>query len=273
LDAEQYRTFVDSLRGAEVVAKHSFEQETFFSACMPIEELAKMGDETLSHGCMKPVGLTDPRSGRMPHAVVQLRPENLEGALYGMVGFQTRLKFGDQERIFRSLPGLERARFARLGSIHRNTFVKSPAVILPTLQHGIRKNVIFAGQLTGAEGYVAAVATGLVAGINAARKAMGAEPFLPPRETLVGGLLRYISGAPARQFQPMNPNFGLVPSLGARVREKQRRNLLLSERSALVLKPWIKEMGLGNGGSVPGARADGQADALADVKVDTQADA
>jgi methylenetetrahydrofolate--tRNA-(uracil-5-)-methyltransferase len=247
LDHAQYDGFVESLRRAEVVAKRDFERDKFFSACRPIEELARMGDETLCHACMKPVGLTDPRTGRMPYAVVQLRPENLEGTLYGMVGFQTRIKHGEQQRIFRTLPGLEKARFARLGSIHRNTYVEAPSVVLPTLEHVRQRNVLFAGQLTGVEGYVAAIATGLVAGINAARKVLGAQPFLPPSETLIGGLLRYVSGAPARRFQPMNPNFGLVPSLGARVRERQRRNLLLSERSVLALKPWIEEMGLNDG--------------------------
>jgi methylenetetrahydrofolate--tRNA-(uracil-5-)-methyltransferase len=247
MDKGQYEAFINDLRQAQVTQRREFERKKFFSACMPVEELAGMGDETLSHGCMKPVGLTDPRTGSMPWAVAQLRPENLEGTLYGMVGFQTRLKYGDQERIFRSLPGLRDARFARLGSIHRNTFVRAPSVIRESLELDRDDNVMFAGQLTGAEGYVAAVATGLVAGINAARKVKGEAPYGPPRETLLGGLLRYISGAPAGDFQPMNPNFGLIPALGARVRERQRRNLLLSERSALTLKAWIKEAGLDSG--------------------------
>jgi len=247
MDKSQYESFIMDLKGAQVTRRREFEKKKFFSACMPIEELAGTGDETLSHGCMKPVGLNDPRTGEMPWAVVQLRPENLEGTLYGMVGFQTRLKYGDQERIFRSLPGLKEARFARLGSIHRNTFIKAPSVIRESLELDRDDNVMFAGQLTGAEGYVAAVATGLVAGINAARKVGGEAPYIPPRETLLGGLLRYISGAPVGDFQPMNPNFGLIPALDRRVREKQRRNLLLSERSAIALKAWIKESGLGRG--------------------------
>jgi methylenetetrahydrofolate--tRNA-(uracil-5-)-methyltransferase len=241
LDRQQYTDFLNTLRNAEVVPRREFEDERFFSGCMPIEELAGMGDETLAHGCMKPVGLIDPRTGRIPHAVIQLRPENLEGTLHGMVGFQTRLKHGEQERVFRMLPGLENARFVRLGSIHRNTFVNSPGAIGPTLEHRQLDNVVFAGQITGAEGYVAAVATGLLAGINAARKAFGIPCLVPPAETMLGGLVRYVSAAPVKSFQPMNPNFGLLPRLGPRMRDRQRRNLLLSERSAVVLKAWIEE--------------------------------
>jgi methylenetetrahydrofolate--tRNA-(uracil-5-)-methyltransferase len=239
LNRTQYVEFLIDLRNADLVEKHDFEQHRFFSACMPIEELAKAGDETLAHGCMKPVGLEDPRTGRIPHAVVQLRPENLEGTVYGMVGFQTRLKHAEQRRVFRKLPGLERASFARLGSIHRNSYVNSPSVLLPTLEHRRRKEILFAGQITGAEGYVAAVATGLLAGINAARKTQGGSCVVPPSETLLGGLVRHVSGAPVREFQPMNPNFGLLPKLGVRVRDRQRRNLLFSERSVNILKTWI----------------------------------
>jgi methylenetetrahydrofolate--tRNA-(uracil-5-)-methyltransferase len=247
LDRQQYLSFLDDLRNADLVDKHDFEENRFFSACMPIEELAKAGAETLAHGCMKPVGLVDPRTGTMPHAVVQLRPENLEGTLYGMVGFQTRLKHGEQRRIFKKLPGLEGASFARLGSIHRNTFVNSPSALLPTLEYRGHRDTIFAGQITGAEGYVAAVATGLLAGINAARKARGEACVVPPPETMLGGVVRYVSGAPVKEFQPMNPNFGLVPRLGVRVRDRQRRNLLLSERSAQAFRLWINETGLPTG--------------------------
>jgi methylenetetrahydrofolate--tRNA-(uracil-5-)-methyltransferase len=244
LDRQQYMDFLDGLRQADVVAKRDFEDERFFSGCMPIEELAGMGDETLAHGCMKPVGLIDPRTGRIPHAVVQLRPENLEGTLHGMVGFQTRLKHGEQERVFRMLPGLENARFVRLGSIHRNTYVNAPVALGPTLEHRQLGNVVFAGQITGAEGYVAAIATGLLAGINAARKAFGIPCLVPPAETMLGGLVRYVTKAPVKSFQPINPNFGLLPRLGPRMRDRQRRNLLLSERSAVVLKAWIEETGI-----------------------------
>jgi methylenetetrahydrofolate--tRNA-(uracil-5-)-methyltransferase len=244
LDHGEYLRFLSDLLSADLVEKHDFEHDRFFSACMPIEELAKAGDETLAHGCMKPVGLEDPRTGRRPHAVVQLRPENLEGTLYGMVGFQTRLKHGEQRRVLRKLPGLERASFARLGSIHRNTYVNSPSVLLSTLEHRRRKDTLFAGQITGAEGYAAAVATGLLAGVNAARKAQGRSCVIPPQETMLGGLARHVSGTPVKKFQPMNPNFGLLPRLGVRVRDRQRRNLLLSERSVKTLRTWIGLMGL-----------------------------
>jgi methylenetetrahydrofolate--tRNA-(uracil-5-)-methyltransferase len=244
LDHEQYLTFLEDLRNARLVRKQGFEDDRFFSACMPLEELAKLGDETLAYGCMKPVGLADPRTGKIPHAVVQLRPENIEGTLYGMVGFQTRMAYGEQERIFRMLPGLQDARFARLGSVHRNTFVNSPVVLLPTLEHNRLSTVMLAGQITGAEGYVAAIGTGLLAGINAARKVLGVPCVVPPGETMLGSLVRYVSSVSMREFQPINPNFGLLPVLGARVRDRQRRNLLLSERSALALKAWITEMGL-----------------------------
>jgi methylenetetrahydrofolate--tRNA-(uracil-5-)-methyltransferase len=243
LDAEQYKEFLEDLRHAELVFKRDFEEARFFSACMPIEELARMGDQTLAHGCMKPVGLVDPRTGRLPYAVVQLRPENVEGTLYGMVGFQTRLKHGEQERIFRRLPGLEKARFARLGSIHRNTFVNAPLALRATLEHRQLDHVLLAGQITGAEGYSAAVGTGLVAGMNAARKALGLQCKVPPAETMLGGLLRHLAQAPAKRFQPMNPNFGLLPRLGLRVRNRQRKNLLLSERSAVAMKAWLDGKG------------------------------
>jgi methylenetetrahydrofolate--tRNA-(uracil-5-)-methyltransferase len=239
LDAEQYGGFVDGLRKADVVEERAFEDRAFFSACMPVEELARMGNETLAHGCMKPVGLVDPRTGRIPHAVVQLRPENKQGTLYGMVGFQTRLKYGEQERLLRTLPGLGGARFARLGSIHRNTFINAPVVLLPTLESRYTEGVIFAGQITGAEGYIAAVGTGLLAGINAARIAGGRRSLVPPAETLLGWLVRHVSSASPRGFQPMNPNFGLLPPIRRKVHNRLRRNLLLSERSVSCLKKWL----------------------------------
>ena len=250
LSDRQYMDFLCDLRNAERVFKREFEEDRFFSACMPIEELAGMGDETLAHGCMKPVGLVDPRTGKLPHAVAQLRPENIEGTLYGMVGFQTRLKHGEQERIFRKLPGLSEARFARLGSIHRNTFVNAPTALLPTLEHRHLDHVMLAGQITGAEGYGAAVGTGLIAGINAARKAQGLPCRIPPAETMLGGLVRYLSEAPLKRFQPMNPNFGLLPRLGLRVRNRQRKNLLLSERSSVAMKAWLD--GNGSPGDLDG---------------------
>jgi methylenetetrahydrofolate--tRNA-(uracil-5-)-methyltransferase len=244
LDRERYMSFLRELRNAEVSPRRDFEEARFFSACMPIEEIARMGEETLAHGCMKPVGLIDPRTGRMPYAVVQLRPENAAGTLYGMVGFQTRLKYGEQERILRMLPGLDQARFIRFGCIHRNTYICGPAVLFPTLQHRCRSNIFMAGQITGAEGYMAAAVTGLFAGINAALEARGDACLLPPAETIAGGLMRYVSQADAIDFKPMNPNFGLLPPLGVRVRDRRRRNLLLSERSVVSLKSWMERNGL-----------------------------
>jgi methylenetetrahydrofolate--tRNA-(uracil-5-)-methyltransferase len=247
LERDRYFEFIEDLKFGRQVSRRSFEQERFFSACMPIEELARKGRDTLAHGCMKPVGLEDPRTGRMPYAVVQLRPENLDGTLYGMVGFQTRLTYGEQERVFGKLPGLRKARWVRLGSMHRNTYVRAPRVLSASLEHRERPGVFLAGQITGAEGYVAAMATGLVAGINAARRAKSLSPVVPPRETMVGGLLRHISDTPVVDFQPMNPNFGLVPSLGMRIRNKLRKNLLLAERSAFHMKSWVRETGLDKG--------------------------
>lgn len=244
LTRTEYEAFVEEIRRAEVAEKRNFEEDRFFSACMPIEELVKNGPETLAHGCMKPVGLEDPRTGRRPHAVVQLRPENVEGTFYGMVGFQTRLKHGEQKRIFRLIPGLADARFARLGSIHRNTYVCAPRVLMPTMEHRAVHEVLLAGQITGAEGYVASIATGLLAGVNAGRKAMGKSCVVPPAETVLGGLARHVSQTRPDDFQPMNPNFGLVPALGEKVRERLRRNLLLSERSAHAMKQWLTGTGL-----------------------------
>jgi methylenetetrahydrofolate--tRNA-(uracil-5-)-methyltransferase len=244
LDRGCYMEFVEDLRRAEKVVGRPFEKRRFFSACMPIEESAEMGIDTLAHGCMKPVGLPDPRTGETPYAVVQLRPENLEGTLYGMVGFQTRLKYGEQERILRKLPGLEKARFARLGSIHRNTYVKSPAVLSESLHHRRIARILLAGQITGAEGYAAAVGTGLVAGINAALLALGQEAIVPPAETVIGGLLRYVSGGQVSDFQPMNPNLGLVPGLHVRTRSKQARGLLYAKRSAAAMRDWMGRIGL-----------------------------
>ncbi len=241
LTKERYMEFVRALREAEVVPIRPFEDAKFFSGCMPIEELAKLGDQTLAFGCMKPVGLVDPRTGEVPYAVVQLRPENREETLYGMVGFQTRLKYGEQERIFRMLPGLENARFARLGSVHRNTFINSPRTLKPTLEHREIDDIFFAGQITGGEGYVAAIATGAIAGINAARKALGLECIIPPVETMMGGIVRYLSQADASCFQPMNPSMGLLPPLNHRIHNRRMRALLLAERALKSMKRWIEE--------------------------------
>lgn len=239
LTKERYMEFVKALREAEVVPIRPFEEARFFSACMPIEELARSGDQTLAFGCMKPVGLVDPRTGEAPYAVVQLRPENRENTLYGMVGFQTRLKYDEQKRVFRMLPGLENARFARFGSVHRNTFINSPRSLKVTLELKEVDNVFFAGQITGAEGYVAAIATGALAGINAARRALGMECLVPPAETILGGMVRYLSEADPSCFEPMNPSMGLLPPLRHRIHGKKMRCLVLAQRAIDAMRSWL----------------------------------
>lgn len=241
LTKELYMEFVKALREAVTVPIRPFEEARFFSACMPVEELARSGDQTLAFGCMKPVGLVDSATGEIPYAVVQLRPENRQETLYGIVGFQTRLKYGEQERVFRMLPGLENARFSRLGSVHRNTFINSPSTLKPTLEHKEIDNIFFAGQITGAEGYVAAIATGALAGINAARKALGLECVVPPAETVIGGLVKYLSQADPSGFQPMNPSMGLLSPLKHRVHGRRTRALLLAERAVKSMRKWIEE--------------------------------
>jgi len=230
LTEEEYDRLVTELTRAELHPLHEFEQARFFEPCLPVEELARRGRLALAFGPMKPVGLIDPKTGRRPFAVVQLRKENEAGTMFNLVGFQTRLKRKEQERVFRLIPGLEHAIFLRYGSIHRNTFLDSPRVLLPTLQTRVRDDLFIAGQLTGVEGYVESIASGLVAGINAARKALGRaclersrkEPLIFPAETMLGSLLRYIT-TPNPDFQPMNANFGLLPVLATRVRGREKR--------------------------------------------------
>jgi len=246
---EEYDRFVTALLGAELHLLHDFEKPQFFEGCLPVEEIARRGRLALAFGPMKPVGLADPRFGKRPFAVVQLRRENAEGTMYNLVGFQTRLKQGEQKRVFRMVPGLEKAAFLRFGSVHRNTYLDSPKVMLPTLQTEVSPDLFVAGQLTGVEGYVESIGAGLLAGINAARLASGEEPVVPPRETMLGSLLAYISASakwgqslgvaqgtakvqspfcrpcPAH-FQPMNANFGLLPPLEKRLRGREKRRAL-----------------------------------------------
>ncbi|MEO0079460.1 MAG: methylenetetrahydrofolate--tRNA-(uracil(54)-C(5))-methyltransferase (FADH(2)-oxidizing) TrmFO [candidate division WOR-3 bacterium] len=212
LTEEEYDRFVTELVRAELHPLHNFEETRFFEGCLPVEELARRGRLALAFGPMKPVGLVDPKTGKRPFAVVQLRKENEAGTMFNLVGFQTRLKHPEQERVFRLIPGLEQAVFLRYGSIHRNTFLDSPRVLLATLQPRIRPDLLIAGQLTGVEGYVESIATGLVAGVNAARLALDKEPIYFPTETMLGSLLRYIT-TPNPDFQPMNANFGLLPPI------------------------------------------------------------
>lgn len=242
LTEEEYRAFVRALREAEQIELKQFEQEDehFFEMCLPVEELARRGDNALAFGPMRPVGLTDPRTGRRPYAVVQLRQDNLAGTLYNMVGFQTNLKWGEQRRVFRMIPGLENAEFLRYGMMHRNTFINSPTLLHPTLQWRTRPNLFFAGQITGVEGYVGNAATGLLAGLNAARLMRGASPLTMPPETMLGALCHYITHAEPKAFQPMKANFGILPPLEKRIRNKKARYRAYIERASQHLEQVIR---------------------------------
>lgn len=233
---EEYDQFYDALMEAEWVKTKDFEKEVFFEGCMPIETMAKRGRQTLAFGPMKPVGLTDPRTGEQPYAVVQLRKDNLEGTMLNIVGFQTRMKWGDQKKVLQLIPGLEAAEFVRFGVMHRNTFMKAPLYLKPTNQLKAHSLLFFAGQMTGVEGYVESTASGLVAGINAARLFAGQTPVVFPLETALGGLENYITTANPRSFQPMNINFSLLPSLGEKVKDKKEKNRRIAERALETLQ-------------------------------------
>jgi methylenetetrahydrofolate--tRNA-(uracil-5-)-methyltransferase len=229
LDREQYERFVDAILAAEAVPAHIPEDSPrnntrFFEACLPLEELARRGRETLRFGPMKPVGLEDPRTGRRPYAVVQLRQENLRADSYNLVGFQNHMRFPEQARVFRMIPGLERAEFLRYGQIHRNTYINAPALLMNTLQLRTRPRIFFAGQISGVEGYVESIATGLVAGRHAAELASGTEVRAFPRETAIGSLCAYVSGADARNYQPANITFDLLPALDEPTRLRFRHD-------------------------------------------------
>lgn len=248
LDREQYEAFVAAVRGAERMELRLFEQddeaERFFEGCLPIEVLAGRGDKALSFGPMRPVGLRDPRTGRRPHAVVQLRQDNLAGTLYNLVGFQTNIKWPEQRRILRMIPGLEQAEFVRLGQMHRNTFVNSPLLLEPSLQLRTRPGLFFAGQIIGSEGYVGSAAGGLLAGINAARVATGVEPAVMPPESMLGALMHYVTSADPRYFQPMKANFGLLPPLVENVRSKGDRYQAYADRGLEALDGTVARYGL-----------------------------
>ena len=235
LDEAQYRAFYEALTTAESATLHAFEHEFFFEGCLPVEVIASRGFDTLLFGPMKPVGLTDPRTGRRPFAVVQLRQDNLAASHFSMVGFQTQLKWGEQTRVFRMIPGLERAEFVRHGMIHRNTFINSPATLEPTFEARRRPGLFFAGQMSGVEGYVESAASGLLAGIGAAARARGEEPLPFPENTALGALGRYISRSNAENYQPTNIAFGLLPELGEKIRDKTKRRLTLSARALASL--------------------------------------
>lgn len=228
---EEYRGFREAIQSAELTPIHPFEEARYFEGCLPIEVLAARGEDTLRFGPMKPVGLTDPRTGRQPYAVVQLRLENREGTMYNMVGFQTRMRWGEQRRILRTIPGLREAEFLRYGSIHRNTFITAPVLLHETMQFRGDPGIFVAGQLTGVEGYLESAGTGLLAGVNAVRLLRGDTPVLLPPTTALGSLVRHICRADPRTFQPMNVNFGLLPSLDPPIRAKRERRRSLVERA------------------------------------------
>lgn len=239
----EYLAFTTALKAADKVALKEFEEQKYFEGCLPIEVMLDRGVDTLRFGPMKPVGLPDPRTGQEPYAVVQLRMENREGILYNMVGFQTKLTYPEQQRIFRLIPGMAQAEFARLGSIHRNTFVCAPKVLRPTLQMQKRPDLFLAGQLSGVEGYVESTAMGLMAGINAARLATGQELSVPPPETALGALISHLTRTEAKHFQPSNVNFGLFPPITERVRKKERGEYR-AHKALAALAAWQNEVGL-----------------------------
>ena len=238
MSREQYEAFIDALTAADQATAHEFDAVPYFEGCMPAEEMARRGRETLRFGPMKPVGLIDPRTGREAYAVVQLRMEDRAGRMWNLVGFQTRLRYPEQQRVFRLIPGLENAEFLRYGSIHRNSYLNAPAALLPHLALRDDPRVLFAGQLTGVEGYTESTATGLLAGINLSRLLAGDEPVLPPPTTMLGALYRYMREADPRHFQPMNANFGLVDELGERVRDKRVKKERLAERALAAMSEW-----------------------------------
>ena len=240
LTKEEYERFVEELLKAEKVPLHPFEDPKYFEGCLPIEVMAERGKDTLRYGPMKPTGLIDPKTSKEPYAVVQLRPENKEKTLYNIVGFQTKLKYQEQIRIFRMIPGLEKAEFARLGSIHRNTFVNAPLVLKPTLQLKRNPYIFLAGQITGVEGYVESTAMGLIAGLNAERLIKEKPLIVPPKETAIGALINYLQTANPKYFQPMNINWGLFPPLKEKV-SKKIKYIKLAERALKILQNWIKE--------------------------------
>lgn len=236
---EEYEKFYNELVNAEVVPLKCFEEEVVFEGCMPVETMAKRGPKTLLFGPLKPVGLIDPKTGKQPYAVVQLRQDNIEGTLYNIVGFQTHLKWGEQKRVFGMIPGLADAEFVRYGVMHRNTYINSTEVLKPTLQFKDNEKLLFAGQLTGVEGYVESASNGLVAGINAARLYMNKEPLVFPETTAHGALCRYITDGSVKNFQPMNVNFGIFPQPEYRIRNKKDKGRYYAERALKDLEKFM----------------------------------
>lgn len=240
MNKEEYENFYKNLIDAEVVELHHFEKREIFEGCMPIEIMAKRGEDTLRFGPLKPVGFTDPRTGKRPYALVQLRQDDTEGNIFNLVGFQTNLKYGEQKRVFSMIPGLENAEFVKYGVMHRNTFIDSSHLLTNTYKMKSIKNLYFAGQITGVEGYVESISSGLMAGINAANEFYGKEEFYLPIETMTGALANYIS-TPNEKFQPMNANFGIVPGLEKRIKDKKEKYTILADRAISKLKEIIQK--------------------------------
>jgi methylenetetrahydrofolate--tRNA-(uracil-5-)-methyltransferase len=245
MDGPVFNAFYDAMMAAEKVQPKEFEKHTpYFESCLPIEVMAERGRETMLFGPLKPVGLDDPNTGARAHAVVQLRAENRHGTCYNMVGFQTKLTYGEQKRVFRMIPGLEQAEFLRYGSVHRNTFINSPALLRNTLQLRILDTAFFAGQLVGVEGYTESAAMGGLAGINAARRLAGQPPLAPPPTTAHGALLQYITASDPKHFQPINTNFGLFPPLPDRIRDKEQKRRRIAQRALEDFDGWKNASGL-----------------------------
>lgn len=241
LSASEYQAFIDALVDADQYEGHDFDHVDYFEGCLPIEEIARRGPETLRFGPMKPVGLPDPRTGREPHAVVQFRREDRLGQMWNLVGFQTRLRIPEQKKVFGMIPGMAGAEYLRCGSIHRNSYLKTPAVLSPELTAPGDGLLFFAGQLTGVEGYTESLATGLLAGINLARRLEGQDAVLPPATTMLGALYRYLREADPKRFQPMNANFGLVDPLPGRVKKKEKKDRM-AERALADMERWLAEL-------------------------------
>ncbi|MPM78016.1 Methylenetetrahydrofolate--tRNA-(uracil-5-)-methyltransferase TrmFO [bioreactor metagenome] len=238
---EEFENFYRELIAAEVAPLKEFEEEKYFDGCMPFEVMASRGEKTLLFGPMKPVGLEDPKTGKIPYAVVQLRQDNAAGSLYNIVGFQTHLKWGEQKRILRMIPGLENVEIVRYGVMHRNTFLNSPKILRSTYQSQKRDDLFFAGQMTGVEGYVESAASGLLAGLNAARLANGQECVVFPKETMIGAMSHYITNTDSKHFQPMNANFGIIEPLGGKkIRDKQLKNQMIADKALAALDEFVQ---------------------------------
>jgi methylenetetrahydrofolate--tRNA-(uracil-5-)-methyltransferase len=244
MSKEEYETFVEDLRTGQAHEGHDWDAVPYFEGCLPVEVMASRGPDTLRFGPMKPIGLTDPRTGRRPWAVVQLRREDRAGQMWNLVGFQTRLKVGEQARILRQIPGLAEAEFLRWGSIHRNSYLNFPERLTEYGAHPSRPGLVFAGQLTGVEGYTESAASGILAGINLARIVRGKDPVVPPPTTMLGGLFRYLRDARPGHFQPMNSNWGLVEPLDQKVRDKKLKREMLAERAQEDFLAWMAASGL-----------------------------